>query len=174
MIYELREEPMTLLGGAIGIPSNGLRLLSRLGLYDAMASRGAQTPSVILHSTKGSIVGEMDMIGWSEKHTGFGYLRIKRTDVMEMLLEAAERDNISISYGKRLERIEENDNRATVFFSDGTIDTGDFLLGCDGVHSAVRTKYVDPSCVPEYSGISNIGSLFRHPMLPPRLVSWKI
>ena len=63
---------MTLLGGAIGIPSNGLRLLSRLRLYDAMASRGKQTPSVILHSTRGSIVGEMDMIGWSEKHTGFG------------------------------------------------------------------------------------------------------
>ena len=105
VIYELREEPMTLLGGAIGIPSNGLRLLSRLGLYDAMASRGAQTPSVILHSTKGSIVGEMDMIGWSEKHTGFGYLRIKRTDVMEVLLEAAERDNISISYGMALEDV---------------------------------------------------------------------
>lgn len=166
VIYELREEPMTLLGGAIGIPSNGLRLLSRLGLYDAMASRGAQTPSVILHSTKGSIVGEMDMIGWSEKQTGFGYLRIKRTDVMEVLLEAAEKDNISISYGKRLERIEENDSRVTVFFSDGTIDTGDFLLGCDGVHSAVRTTYVDPSCVPEYSGISNIGSLVSTSMLP--------
>lgn len=158
---------MTLLGGAIGIPSNGLRLLNRLGLYDAMRTRGAQTRSVILHSTNGAVVGEMDMAGWSEEQTGFGYLRIKRTDVMEVLLSAAKRASIPIWYDKRLERIEEHDNHVTAYFSDGTSDTGDILLGCDGIHSAVRTKYVDPSCVPKYSGISNIGSIVPRSMLPP-------
>lgn len=166
VVYELRQEPMTLLGGALGIPSNGLRLLDRLGLYNAMALRGAQTPGVILHSTKGNIVGEMDMVGWSEKQTGFGYMRIKRTDIMDVLLDAAKTANIPISYGKRLERIEEKDSQVTAHFSDGTSDSGDFLLGCDGVHSAVRTKYVDPSCVPSYSGISNIGSIIPTSTLP--------
>lgn len=41
-IYEIRSEPSTL-GGAIGIPSNGLRLLHRLGLWDAVQGRGAET-----------------------------------------------------------------------------------------------------------------------------------
>ncbi|KAF9876742.1 hypothetical protein CkaCkLH20_05588 [Colletotrichum karsti] len=165
-IYEIRPEPSTL-GGAIGIPSNGLRLLDRLGLYDQVAAKGAETSSLLLHSLKGNVLGRMDMVSWSQERTGFSYLRIRRTDIMEVLLKAADAAGIQIYYGKSLRRIEERNGAVTACFKDGTSDTADFLVGCDGIHSSVRRLYVDPECTPEYTGISNVYSLVPTAKLPP-------
>jgi 2-polyprenyl-6-methoxyphenol hydroxylase-like FAD-dependent oxidoreductase len=164
-VYEIRPEPTTL-GGSIGIPSNGLRLLQRLGVYEELLARGSKSSKTILHSSHGTDLGEIDMVSWSEEKTGFGYLRIKRTDLIDVLTDATQKRGIPIHYGKRMSAIEENAQGVTVTFSDGTVDTGDLLLGCDGIHSKVRTMYVDPQVVPEYTGISTIYSLLPTADLP--------
>lgn len=165
-VYEVRREPTTL-GGAIGIPSNGLRLLQRMGLCDAMMAKGSETSMLNLHSLSGTEMGRMDMTSWSRQQTGFGYLRIRRTDLMEVFLDAASKVGVPIHFNMRLTKIEEKNDKVTVFFSDGTSDTGDFLLGCDGIHSTVRKLHVDPDCAPQYSGISNVFSLIPTSKLPP-------
>ncbi|KAK1670999.1 hypothetical protein BDP55DRAFT_732614 [Colletotrichum godetiae] len=170
IVYEIRRQPTTL-GGAIGIPSNGLRLLDRLGLYNDVAARGALTPKLVLYALKGCVMGEMDLSSWSEQQTGFGYLRVQRTDLMDVLLGAAKQADIQIHYGKALEKIEEQDNTVTARFADGTADTADFLLGCDGIHSAVRKLYIDPGSVPEYSGFANMFALVRPDEVCPRATS---
>lgn len=78
---------------------------------------------------------------------------------MDILYEAARRADIPIHFGKRLTHIVEDDQTVTVAFSDGSSDHADLLLGSDGIHSTVRSIYVDPSMAPEYSGISNAYSL---------------
>ncbi|KAH8202955.1 hypothetical protein TruAng_002901 [Truncatella angustata] len=166
VVYEIRSEPTTL-GGAVGIPSNGLRLLDRLGLFQKVAARGAETSALVVHSLQGTVVGKMDMVSWSKEKTGFGYLRIRRTDLMDVLLEAVAAAEIPIHYSKHVTKVEENDDRVTVSFSDGTKDTSDLLLGCDGIHSAIRRLYVDPDCLPEYSGIANMYSMVPTVSLPP-------
>ncbi|KAJ4292538.1 hypothetical protein N0V90_009201 [Kalmusia sp. IMI 367209] len=158
VLYEIRPKPSTL-GGAIGIPANGLRLLHSLGLYEELVAKGALTSEIILHALNGCTMGEIDLASYSEHKTGFAYLRIQRTDLMETLLETAAREGIQIEYGKTLSGIEEVGNKVTARFADGTTDVGDFVLGCDGIHSAVRSLYVDPGMVPEYTGICNMFSL---------------
>ncbi|KAF3385973.1 FAD-dependent urate hydroxylase, partial [Talaromyces pinophilus] len=133
-IYEVRSEPTTL-GGAVGIPSSGLRLLQRMGLCDAMMAKGTETSMLRLHSLKGN--------------------------------EMASKKCVPIYFNKRLTNIDEKDDKVTVHFSDGTSDTGDFLLGCDGIHSSVRKLYMDPNCTPQYTGISNVFSLLPTSELPP-------
>lgn len=86
---------------------------------------------------------------------------------MDVFLHAANERGIAVQFNKRLTKIEEKNDKVTVFFSDGTSDTGDFLLGCDGIHSSVRTLYVDPDCTPQYTGISNVFSLVPTSNLPP-------
>ncbi|WYZ38254.1 hypothetical protein EsH8_III_000168 [Colletotrichum jinshuiense] len=172
VVYEIRHKPTTL-GGAIGIPSNGLRLLHRLGLYEEIAAKGALTPRLVLHALKGCVMGEMDLASWSKQQTGFGYLRIQRTDIMDVLLGAAKKADIQIHYSKALQSIEEKDDKITVRFGDGTEDTADFLLGCDGIHSTVRQLYVDPDCTPVYSGFSNMFSLVSTGSLSPAASSVK-
>ncbi|KAF2009634.1 FAD/NAD(P)-binding domain-containing protein [Aaosphaeria arxii CBS 175.79] len=157
-IYEVRDKPTTL-GGAIGIPSNGLRLLSRLNLYNEVVAKGAQTSNLNVRSSEGKLMGNMSLDAWSKQQTGFGYFRIRRTDLMDILLDAASKANIPIHFGKRITKIEETDYTVTASFSDGSQEDADFVIGADGIHSSVRKIYVDPECMPVYSGIANVFSL---------------
>lgn len=166
VVYEVRSEPTTL-GGAVGIPSNGLRLLHRLGLFESLSRRGSVASRLAVHSSKGSDLGEIDMTLWSEEKTGFGYMRIKRADLVDILTDATQRAGIPIHYSKRIVAVEESARSVSVTFSDGSTDTADLLLGCDGIHSSVRRLHVDPDIVPEYSGISGIFSLLPASELSP-------
>ncbi|KAF4242955.1 hypothetical protein CNMCM8980_010115 [Aspergillus fumigatiaffinis] len=154
-VYELRPEPTTL-GGAVNIPSNGLRLIDRLGLYEKLRARGSCTSQLTVHSMQGSVLVDMDMAGWSRTKVGFGFMRVLRTDLIDVLLEATQQQNISVHFNKQMTDIAEDDDGVTVTFSDGTTVSTDLLLGCDGIHSAVRTLHVDQAVKPVYSGISNM------------------
>lgn len=103
-------------------------------------------------------MGEQDLVGEAQDETGFGYLRIKRTALQDVLLGAANTAEIPVHYNKRLTAVEESEGGVMVRFSDGTTDTADLLLGCDGIHSSVRHLHIDPQQLPEYSGLSAIGS----------------
>jgi 2-polyprenyl-6-methoxyphenol hydroxylase-like FAD-dependent oxidoreductase len=71
------------------------------------------------------------------------------------MLSAAKEAEIPITYNKQIVQIEEGKDKVAVSFSDGTTDTADILLGCDGIHSSVRKLYVNPLQEPEYSGIAS-------------------
>lgn len=86
---------------------------------------------------------------------------------MDVLLEAVGAARIPVVYSKRLIGVKEEDDQVTISFADGIQDTADILLGCDGIHSAVRRLYVDPECMPEYSGIANMYSIVPTVNLPP-------
>lgn len=144
---------------------NGLRLLDRLGVHDKLLTKGNSCPSLILHSLQGSTLGEINRVAAAKEETGFGYLRIKRSDLLDVLLEAAHNDGIEIQYGKRLKSITNDANFVTMEFEDGTTDTADFLLGCDGIHSSVRRLYVDPDIHPEYTGVASLGSIIPASLL---------
>ncbi|KAK9420619.1 putative Monooxygenase [Seiridium unicorne] len=45
---------------------------------------------------------------------------------------------IPITYGKQALKVEENDDSVTVHFQDGTVASGDILVGADGINSRVR------------------------------------
>ncbi|KAF7591570.1 hypothetical protein BBP40_001450 [Aspergillus hancockii] len=171
-IYELRSEPTTL-GGAIGIMPNGLRLLHRLGVYDALHARGSSHSSLTVHSTQGSILGEQeDIVSYARVQTGFGYLRIKRTDLVDVLLDAVDKAQIPVHFNKRLATIDDSENSGvTVTFSDGSTDTADLLIGCDGIHSYVRQVHVDPDQVPEYSGFSGLFALVPTSNMPASVIA---
>ncbi|KAI9742550.1 MAG: hypothetical protein M1818_003690 [Claussenomyces sp. TS43310] len=108
---------------------------------------------------RGSIWGEKDFFARVLEQTGFGYMRIKRTDALDVLLKAVHKADISVHYNKRLTIIEDHKLGVTVTFSDGTTDTADLLLGCNGIHSYVRCLYVDPPQSPIHSGNAGLSSI---------------
>ncbi|KIM95430.1 hypothetical protein OIDMADRAFT_106437 [Oidiodendron maius Zn] len=166
-VYEASPSPTTL-GGSISIPSNGLRLLDHLGIYSSLIKCASTGSKTILHGRHGEELGEIDLVAPStEAQTGYGYMRVKRTDLVNMLLEKIkERSGIQVEWGKRVVSVQEDEDGVRVSFQDGTTDTSDLLLGCDGIHSAVRTTYVDPAAVPLYSGISTIFAFLSLKDLP--------
>lgn len=72
-----------------------------------------------------------------------------------MLLHEAKKADIPVFYNKQIVQIEEGTDQVTAIFADGTTETADILLGCDGIHSAVRKLYVDSEQEPMYSGIAS-------------------
>ncbi|KAJ6079028.1 hypothetical protein N7467_008781 [Penicillium canescens] len=172
VIYELRAEPTTL-GGAIAILSNGLRLFDRLGVYDDLLRCGYAGSKLTLHSMRGGVVGMQDSVGWAREQTGFGYLRIRRVDIVRVLLEAVKKEGIEVRFGVRMKGIEDVNGGVRVLFEDGSSDTADLLLGCDGIHSQVRREYVDPLQEPEYSGVAGSFSLIPAAELPAGRDGWE-
>ena len=53
--------------------------------------------------------------------------------------------------GKQLERIEQDPKSVTAIFADGTRETGDLLVGADGLRSTVRRQF-SPALRPIYAG----------------------
>ncbi|OOF96573.1 hypothetical protein ASPCADRAFT_506221 [Aspergillus carbonarius ITEM 5010] len=167
-VYELRPEPSTM-GGAIGIFPNGMRLLHRLGLDEALLARGFSVTHMEIHSLQNGDIAKVDMSAWAQQQTGFGYLRICRRDLQDLLLNAVAKEDITVSFNKRIVSVTESPTDVTVTFSDGSTDTADILIGCDGIHSSVRRLHIDPSIVPEYSGIAGTQSIISSTGLPDAL-----
>lgn len=97
-------------------------------------------------------------------------MRVKRTDLVNILLEAVQHAGIPIRFNKRLtdiEEEEEEDESVRVTFEDGSTDSASMLFGCDGIHSFVRRTYLDPQKTLEYSGLSGLGSLVPTSALSP-------
>lgn len=158
-----------MIGGSIGIPSNGLLLLHRLGLYEELARLASTAEEFVLHSTRNdAIVTEANFSGEATQKIGFGYMRTKRSDLISVLLNAAQKEDIPIHYEKSIVSIDDqnNDDYVTAVFSDKTRDTADILLGCDGIHSTVRSLNIDSSIQPEYSGVSAMFSVLKRSQLP--------
>ncbi|KAL4998914.1 hypothetical protein BDV10DRAFT_200920 [Aspergillus recurvatus] len=162
IIYELRPKPTTL-GGAIGVAANGLRLFDRLGVYESLSKRGSSWSDFAVYSLNGGKLGGLnDFAARARAETGYGYMRIKRADVVDVLLEAVRKAGIPVHFGRKISEIENKGCGEGAYigvrFEDGSTDSADMLMGCDGIHSAVRRLYVDPGLKPEYSGLSGLFS----------------
>jgi 2-polyprenyl-6-methoxyphenol hydroxylase-like FAD-dependent oxidoreductase len=159
-IYE-RHDILSTSGGAINLTPVAQRHLAQLGILeelDRMGSEGgAEVDAISLYSIRsGRSIGSISFVD----HHGNGYGGFKGRRVMRIVLSMAmltlaERSpNIELIFGKKVVGGEETESNAVVHFKDGSKAVGDLVIGCDGVHSAVRTCWVDPDTPSEYTGIS--------------------
>ncbi|KAJ5604883.1 hypothetical protein N7510_010037 [Penicillium lagena] len=158
VIYELREAPSTF-GGPVNLTPKALRCLDKLGAFDELKAMraGCEVDSIQLFSMRtGGQLAAIDYAGSDGKGFG-GYKgwRVMRYQLLCAMIRVAERlPTVEIRYGKKLTRVEEMSDRICVYFEDGGMDTGDIVLGCDGIHSAVRSLFVEAERKPFYSGVA--------------------
>ena len=88
-------------------------------------------------------------------------MRILRSDLQQALLTAIEKAGIKVVYDSRLVSVEDDSSKdkITAVFANGSSVSGDFIIGCDGVRSAVRTAYVEPGRIALYSGAAGAYSI---------------
>lgn len=163
-VYEIRDTPSTI-GGAINLTSNALRYLEHLGVLLKLQSRGAPVSQIEIFSQRnGAKLGVMSFDNVQRfKHQA---MRIQRGELLNAMLETAKEAGIHIKYGKKAvetnlpeEQGGKSGDGVKVRFEDGEIAEGDLLLGCDGIHSYVRTA-VEHDRRPIYSGIATAYGLF--------------
>ena len=130
----------------MNLTPNALRILEDLEVEIS----GCQCDAIELFSLHaGSKIGELGFRGSSGPSK-----RVERRILQKGLLEAVERTGVKVVYGAKLAEIKELEQEKVVaVFDNGTIAEADFLIGCDGMYSAVRMSYVEPERKPIYTGV---------------------
>ncbi|KAE8143057.1 hypothetical protein BDV38DRAFT_97530 [Aspergillus pseudotamarii] len=164
-VYDGARE-LTTSGGAISLTPVAQRYLDELGVLSELNQMGdhagIEVDAIDLFSVRvGRRLGPLRFT--DENGHGYGGYkgrRVLRSALSEAMLTVARRlPNVSVHYDKKLVRGNTTAENVTLQFEDGSTATGDLVLGGDGVHSATRTKIVDPGNRSEYTGISFIQSM---------------
>jgi 2-polyprenyl-6-methoxyphenol hydroxylase-like FAD-dependent oxidoreductase len=164
-VYEARSEIDNYAGWFLNLAGNGIEVLKTLGIDGLVTAEGSPVPRMIISSSNGKQLGEV------RNGARAGLIEsviIRRGVLQQRLHEAAQRQGVTIHYGKQLRDIEVKDDHGVVAsFEDGTTAHGDFLVGCDGIHSHVR-RIINPTAPePTYSGLISTGGFAARPALPP-------
>ncbi|KAL4782190.1 hypothetical protein BJX76DRAFT_349575 [Aspergillus varians] len=168
-----RHDVLSTSGGAINLTPVAQRHLDRLGVLSELdrqgADGGADVDAIELFSSRsGRSLGSIDFTdGNGEGVNGYKGRRVMRIVLSLAMLAVIKRQpNIRIVYGKKLTDVTDHNDQTYLHFEDSTTAVGDLVLGCDGVHSALRTQYVDPTRPSEYTGLSLVQTVINPPTTP--------
>lgn len=132
-------------GAGIQLSPNATRVLHHLGLADALQACAFLPERTEFRSWKTGRLISANPLGETVRNTyGCPYYHIHRGDLLAVLVDAADRANgIKLHTAARVERFEQDRGRVHVTVS-GTEQSGDALIGADGIHSAVRAGLFGP------------------------------
>lgn len=134
-------------GAGIAIPANGSWALKKLGVD--IASKALRIPKMKFTDDQGNILiqEEIDTI----HPEGAQFYSLGRDQLMQQLSSCLH-PRTSIRTSVTITRFSEENDRVKVTFSDGQTKDYDFVIGCDGVHSSLRS-HIHPDEVPEFLGL---------------------
>ena len=142
------------LGVGINLLSHAMRELTELGLLDALKAVAVETREVCFYNRFGQFIHKEPR----GKFAGYDWpqLSIHRGDLHEVLL-AAVRERLgggAFVLGKKAVGFTQEADRITLQFEDGTSAPGSAVIGCDGIHSAIRKQLHPGEGPPAYQGIN--------------------
>ena len=153
-VFEARRSPGEE-GSYLTVATNGLDALRAIDAHGPVLEAGFHSSWTIMASGSGKRLGRVAVgstrDGRDASHT------LKRSHLHRVLHDEARRRGVPIAFGKRLIATEPAAGGIRAVFDDGSDAVGDVVIGCDGVHSAVR-RLIDPHApAPRYVGLLNFG-----------------
>lgn len=152
VIYEAASE-IRALGVGINVQPSAIRILSKLGLVEALDRVAIRTSELVFANRHGQPI-------WRDpRGIDGGYpwpqFSIHRGDLQMALLSAAtERlGAVNIRPGHRLAGFEQTAEGVTAHFIGGARDSADLLIGADGIHSSVRSTFYPDEGPPRWQGV---------------------
>lgn len=146
VVFEAYDTTAHGVGGMLSVAPNGLAALRIVGLASDF---GEPLRHMVMADAKdrtlGRITGDLSRV-------------VTRAELYQRLHDLAVSQKIKVEYGKRLVDVQCREGGVPATFSDGTSESGDVLIGADGIRSTVRT-IIDPHApAPEYVGLLGFGS----------------
>ena len=136
-------------GAGVGLWSNALRVLRGLGLYEAVRGIGAEIGGET-RSWRGRRLFSYSA-GEMRRRYEEANVVVHRADLHEVLLAAQPEG--AVRFGARLVGFSDDGDGVTASFADGREETGDLLVGADGLRSAAREILVGDG-PPLYAGLT--------------------
>jgi 2-polyprenyl-6-methoxyphenol hydroxylase-like FAD-dependent oxidoreductase len=151
-------------GLGIGIQSNALRALIRLGLGDALRGKGVVMDRTEVRTNTGRLLMQMPQ-GEVSREFGTPTISLTRQELQDVLVGGL--DQTRVHFGTRCVGVEQDDAGAIVRFADGRQERGALVIGADGARSVVA-KEVLASSDPEYSGFTSWRGVLKpeSPLIP--------
>ncbi|KAJ3130808.1 hypothetical protein HK100_007446 [Physocladia obscura] len=127
-------------GGAVAIQPNGQRILKDLGLLDkVLETRCKPLTEAVFSGIDGrkSVILPNTSVG-----DDYAAILVMRMQLQWIVGKACSELGIKFLGNKKLVSIDQttDPDSATAIFSDGSTETGDVIVGADGVHSATRVS----------------------------------
>lgn len=138
-------EALTEVGAGVQISPNGMRVLTALGLEEAVLAAGFEPEALELRlGRSGRQVFRLPMRERALARWGARYLHIHRADLVAVLADAlAARAPGSVRLGASVSHYGRDSGAGaegvSVTLADGRVLTGDLLIGADGLRSSIRT-----------------------------------
>lgn len=132
-------------GAGLSITPNAGRALVHLGLGETLAAIG-NTPTVgaLKHFSTGEVLVPLGQDESREKY-GVPLYHVHRADLHAMLLDALRAlDPDAVEVNRSLTSMQQSQHGVVVHFQDGSTAQGDWLVGCDGIHSTTRELLFGP------------------------------
>ena len=149
-------------GSYLTVASNGLDALRAINAHGPVMAAGFPSSWTIMASGTGKRLGRVPIGstrgGRDASHT------IKRSHLHHALHQEAMTRGVPIAFGKRLRGAEPAGAGIRALFEDGSDAVGDLLIGCDGVHWAVR-RLIDPRAPAPRTSVCSTSAAIR-PALP--------
>ena len=155
-------------GAGVQISANGARVLYHLGLADAL-NRVALRPESgeMRHWQTGETLSSRPLGQASEQDFGFPYFHLHRAD-FHSILATELRDVISVDLhlDHKVTEFDQTETGVRVSTEGGANFSGDVLVGCDGIHSAIREQLFGPDA-PRFTGCVAWRATVPVDILPP-------
>ncbi len=121
-------------GYVIVLWPSGSRILKGLGVYRDLLDVGLQFTTYNVSDEQGQMLNSYSVKSVTEKYGPM--LSTYRPDLIDVIKRAV--DPGSIRMNTTVEKIDQTNDEVYVTFSDGTEETYDLVVGCDGVRSKTR------------------------------------
>ncbi|KAJ3084549.1 hypothetical protein HK100_009284 [Physocladia obscura] len=147
-------------GGSISLYTNGLLCLDRLGLLDAVLGQ----PHALMSDTGYMKMDGSDLITRLAAPPGkFAYPPrfFLRSFLHGVLMAQCNARGIKLYTSRKLVGLEQTPAEVVCRFDDGSSVAADLVLGCDGIHSAVRKAVFPDAAKPEFWRSGYIGVFER-------------
>jgi 2-polyprenyl-6-methoxyphenol hydroxylase-like FAD-dependent oxidoreductase len=129
-------------GATLGLWANAVRVFDDLDVDVRLVGREAQ---MYFHGTSGQLLKTPEF--GEEDHR---YLLAHRASLNNLLAESAGYDHIRLEAA--VAGFEEDQDRVTVRFADGSTEHADLLIGADGLYSKVRAQLFPGTDAQEHAG----------------------
>jgi 2-polyprenyl-6-methoxyphenol hydroxylase-like FAD-dependent oxidoreductase len=136
-IYE-RASTLQPVGAGIMLAPNAIKVLEKLGLSQKLENIGNKVSRTAIQDSVGEPISTVDMTFGAKRETSGFSLALHRGALHRLLVEEVGPENIKL--GQTYLTSEDTQDCIFALFASGETARGDFLVGCDGVNSAVRTN----------------------------------
>lgn len=155
-------------GAGIQVSSNTMNVLQGLGLAKQVSGRGFHPEKYESRDwDTGEITNQVILGDSHEKRFGQPHVVMHRGDLHTALLGAVPPERIHL--GKKFRDVTQKPGAVSFSFEDGSSESADILIACDGVHSRVREQVLQVVDA-NFSGYISQRAVYPTSLLPADLM----